>query len=651
MPRRRRPKPTPRRRTTTTTRAPRTPTSSHLATGVAASPERVDGYLPIGSYGLIGDCRSSALVGVDGSIDWFCAPRFDDASIFGRLLDAKIGGSWQIHPDEAHKVHQRYRDRTNLLDTVFSTGSGVVVVTDFMPIDEHSVVQHARPHNHPRVIRLVECLAGEMTMHQVFNPAPDFARTPVQLTMENGQIHGDAKDLHLCLSSTAKLEGPDDTFHLHATEAVAFSLHCGAAGRCNARAWSVEKARSLLRESQRYWWRWVGKVDYHGPYQVHVWRSALALKLMTYAPTGAIVAAPTTSLPEEIGGERNWDYRFTWLRDAAFTLYAFFQLGLTEEATSYFDWLTHRHLADRKVEDIPNLFDLSGHAHATEHILHHLEGYRGSKPVRTGNAAAHQLQLDIYGEVLDSAYVYARFGGVISETLWEDLSNIVEIAIKRWQEPDSSIWEVRSERRQYTYSKVMCWVAVDRGIRIADRYNLPYDKPAWRSARLRIHRAITAHGYSEHRRSFTQEFDSDALDASILRMSQVRFLADKDPRLHSTVRAIAQNLGEGVLVNRYNTADSEDGIPGDEGAFFLTSFWLVDALAHTGDLEQAERRFERLLHFSSPLGLFSEEVDVHSGELLGNFPQAFTHLALVGAAVNMERARQRSLGVKGLHKD
>jgi GH15 family glucan-1,4-alpha-glucosidase len=253
--------------------------------------------------------------------------------------------------------------------------------------------------------------------------------------------------------------------------------------------------------------------------------------------------------------------------------------------------------------------------------------------------------------VLDSAYVFARFGGgVISDTLWEELSNIVEIAIRRWEEPDSSIWEVRSERRQYVYSKLMCWVAVDRGIRIADRYGLPYDKPSWRRARVRIHRAITARGWSAHRRSFTQEFDSDALDASILRMLQVRFLRDKDPRLHSTVRAIEQHLGEGVLVNRYRTDESEDGLRGDEGAFFLSSFWLVDALAHCGELEEAERRFERLLHFSSPLGLFSEEVDVRSGQLLGNFPQAFTHLALVGAAVNMERARQRTLGVKGLRR-
>lgn len=635
---------------TTMTPAPRTSTRRDRTSASAVAAERVDGYLPIGAYGLIGDCRSAALVGVDGSIDWLCLPRFDNGSVFGRILDARKGGSWQIHPAGPHRVHQRYRDRTNLLDTVFSTGGGVVVVTDFMPVDEHSVLQHAKPHNHPRVIRLVECLAGEVTMRQVFDPAPDFAQASVKLTVDDGRIHADARGLHLCLSSTVALEGPESTFTLRATEAAAFSMHCGSAGRCRAQAWSLERARALLRASQRYWWRWIGQVDYRGPYQVHVSRSALALKLMTYAPTGAIVAAPTTSLPECIGGERNWDYRFTWLRDAAFTLYAFFQLGLTDEATAFFHWLSHRHLASRDATDIPNLFDLSGHAHTPERILDRLEGYRRSKPVRAGNAAVSQLQLDVYGEVLDSAYVYARFGGVISRTLWAELRNIVDLAIRRWREPDSSIWEVRSERRQYTYSKLMCWVAVDRGIRIADRYGLQYDRAAWRGARLAIHRAITSRGYSSRMRSFTQEFDGDALDAAVLRISQVRFLKDRDPRIQSTVRAVARRLGEGALVSRYHLGDSADGLRGEEGAFFMTSFWLVDALAHAGELEEAERRFERLLHFSSPLGLFSEEVDVRSGALLGNFPQAFTHLALVGAAVNMERARRRRLGVRGLRK-
>jgi len=630
------------------TAAPRTSTRQKPASGTAHGAARVDGYLPIASYGLIGDCRSAALVGVDGSIDWLCLARFDDGSVFGRILDARKGGSWQLHPAGPHEVHQRYRDRTNLLDTVFSTTTGVAVVTDFMPVDAHGVLQHAKPHNQPRVVRLVECLAGEVTMRQMFDPAPDFARAPAELTMDGGRVHADARGLHLCLSSTVAMSGPDFSFTLRATEAAAFSLLSDTAGHCRGEPWSLERARTLLRQSQRYWWRWIGQVDYRGPYQVHVWRSALALKLMTYAPTGAIVAAPTTSLPEELGGERNWDYRLTWLRDAAFTLYAFFQLGLTEEASAFFHWLTHRHLGERTVTEIPNIFDLSGQAHATEHTLAHLDGYRGSKPVRTGNAAARQLQLDVYGEVLDSAYVYARFGGAISRPLWAELRNIVNLAIRRWQEPDSSIWEVRSRRRHYTYSKLMCWVAVDRGIRIAEHYDLPYDRAAWRGARLAIHRAITARGYSTRLRAFTQELDGETLDAAVLRMSQVRFLRDRDPRMHSTVRAIASRLGRGVLVNRYRVEESEDGLRGDEGAFFMTSFWLVDALAHCGELEEAERRFERLLHFSSPLALFSEEVDVRTGSLLGNFPQAFTHLALVGAAVNIERARRRTLGVKGL---
>ena len=632
------------------TRAPRTSTRRDALPAAATAAERVDGYLAIGAYGLIGDCRSAALVGVDGSIDWLCLPRFDDDAVFGRILDARKGGSWQLRPVGRHRVHQRYRDRTNLLDTVFSTSTGVVVVTDFMPVDERDVMQHARPHNHPRVIRLVECLAGKVTMRQVFDPAPGFGLERVAVSVDDGRIHVDARGLHLCLSSTVPLRGAQSTFTLHATEAAAFSMHSGLAGRCRAQPWSLERARALLRASQRYWWRWIGQVDYRGPYQQHVWRSALVLKLMTYAPTGAIVAAPTTSLPEDIGGERNWDYRFTWLRDASFTLYAFFQLGLTDEASAFFHWLAHRHHADRKATGLPNLFDLSGHAHTTERVLEHLEGYRRSKPVRIGNAAVSQLQLDVYGEVLDSAYLYARFGGVISRTLWAGLRNIVDMAIRRWQEPDSSIWEVRSERRQYTYSKLMCWVAVDRGIRIADRYGLQYDRTAWRGARLVMHRAITSRGYSRRQRAFTQELDGEALDAAVLRISQIRFLRDRDPRVKSTVRAVARRLGEGALVSRYRLRDSEDGLRGEEGAFFMTSFWLVDALAHCGELEEAERRFERLLHFSSPLGLFSEEVDVRTGSLLGNFPQAFTHLALVGAAVNIERARRRTLGVKGLRK-
>ena len=568
--------------------------------------------------------------------------------MFSRILDARKGGYWQITPDVPSEVNQTYRDRTNLLDTIFATDMGLVTVTDFMPADAHDIMQHARLHDEPRLIRIVECLAGRVTMRHIFDPKPRFGLEESRFVCDDEHhIHADAGDLHLCLSSTVDLGGTDTTFTLSTGESAALSLRASKRGRCQTESWTVERARAYFRRSREFWWQWVGRVAYDGPYQVHVWRSALALKLMTYAPTGAIVAAPTTSLPEAIGGDRNWDYRFTWLRDASFTLYAFFQLDLVEEAEAFFHWLTHRHLAQRR-RRVPNLFDLSGHVHPTETELTHLEGYRKSRPVRIGNAATTQLQLDVYGEVLDSAYIYARFGGRISKALWEELRHIVDLAIDEWQKPDSSIWEARSEEQPYTYSKLMCWVAVDRGLRIAERYRHAHDATGWRAARRAIHRRITQQAWSQRRQAFAQFLGGDTLDAAVLRMSQARFLSDRDPRLINTINAIDEHLGAGVLVRRYRTDESADGLEGSEGAFFMTSFWLVDAIAHIGDVERAARRFEQLLTFASPVGLFSEEVDPGSGALLGNYPQAFTHLALVGAAVNIERARHRTLGVRGL---
>ncbi|MBV9100652.1 MAG: glycoside hydrolase family 15 protein [Candidatus Dormibacteraeota bacterium] len=610
---------------------------------------RADGYLPLSQYGLIGDCRTAALVGADGSIDWLCLPRFDDEALFCRILDAHTGGYWQIRPSDSYSVRQRYRDRTNILDTIYSTDGGLAIVTDFMPVVHHELHQHARLHNEPRLVRIVECLAGEVTLQHEFHPAPSYGRVPAEFSVHGNHVHAACGKVHLCLTTTAPDAAPESRVTLRMGETHAFSLRATRAGKCAVRAWNVEDARELMRATQQFWWRWIGQCSYAGPYQQVVWRSALALKLMSYSPTGAIVAAPTTSLPEWIGGDRNWDYRYTWLRDASFTLFALFQLDLTGEAEGFFHWLRHRHLGERS-RTVPNLFDLDGHSHRTEVELDHLDGYRHSRPVRVGNAAAHQLQLDVYGEVLDGAYVYARFGGVISRELWRELRAIVDLAIDRWEEADSSIWEARSQRAQYTYSKLMCWVAVDRGIRIADRWNHPHDHDRWRAARRAIRKRILTEGWSEERGAFTQVLGGDALDSAMLRISQVRLLGDRDPRVVSTIRAIEQNLGEGVLVRRYRTEETDDGLKGAEGAFFMTSFWLADALAHIGDLEGAQRRFERLLSFSSPLGLFSEEVDPRSGELLGNYPQAFTHLALVGAAVNIERARNRRIGVRGLRR-
>jgi GH15 family glucan-1,4-alpha-glucosidase len=611
--------------------------------------ERNDGYLPIEAYGLIGDCRSAALVGADGSIDWLCLPRFDDPSVLGRLLDARRGGHWQVSPADEHRVVQRYRDRSNILETVFSTAGGTVVVTDFMPIDEATVDHHARPHREPRVVRIVECLTGAVTMRHQLKPAPDYAAGGTRFHPEGNRFHANSAALHVCVESTVALTAATVRWRMRAGDVIALGLRSDKRGRCTsaAHAWSVEHARDLARITQEFWWRWIDRCHYEGPYQEPVVRSALALKLMTYAPTGAIVAAPTTSLPEEIGGERNWDYRFTWLRDASFTLYALFQVGMVEEANDFFNWLMRIGLG-RRGHDVANLYTLDGEDRADETELPQFSGYRGSHPVRIGNAAIHQLQLDVYGELLDSAYLFTRFGGVISKTLWAELRAIVNLAIDRWQLPDASIWEPRGGNEHYTYSKMMCWVAVDRGLRIAERFSLPHDAERWRSARRDIHRTVTTRGYSMTVNSFTQVLDCDELDAALLRMTQVRFLRDGDPRLRSTIDAVAAELGRGVLVHRYDVAASGDGVAGDEGAFLLCSFWLADALAHVGELEAAQLWFEKLLAFASPLGLYSEEADSRTGALLGNFPQAFTHLALIGAAVNIERARHRTLGVHGL---
>lgn len=610
--------------------------------------ERRDGYLPIAAYGLVGDCRSAALIGIDGSVDWLCLPRFDDASIFGRILDADRGGYWRIAPQAPHLVEQRYRDRSNVLQTIFVTATGRVVVTDFMPVHPATIERHAVPHGEPRLVRVVECLGGEVVVRSEMHPAPDYGRvSPGTFRVSDGRLHADTGEHHICIRATAPLSGRTTTIPMASGEVVAFGLSCSHRGSCPGDAWDTERARHLLRQTQDFWWRWIGGCVYDGPYQEPVWRSALALKLMTYAPTGAIIAAPTTSLPETIGGERNWDYRYTWLRDASFTLYAFFQLQLTAEAHAFFQWLTRTGVGS-DLQSVDNLYTVDGERIAGETVLEHLQGYRHSRPVRIGNGAARQLQLDVYGELLDSAYLYARFGGEIDEELWRDLRAIVELAIARWEQPDSSIWEVRGGPQHFTYSKVMCWVAVDRGLRIAERFRLPHDAERWRAARRAIHRRVTAQGWSERRSAFTQALGSEVLDAAVLRLLQVRFLPDHDSRLRQTVEAINTHLRDGELIRRYRLEETVDGVSGDEGGFLMCCFWLVDAWAHLGELERAQRHFERLLTFGSPVGLFSEEADPRTGELLGNYPQAFTHLSLVGAAVNIERARHRQLAPRGL---
>ncbi len=603
---------------------------------------RPGGYLPISQYGVIGDCRSAALVGADGSIDWLCLPRFDSPSLLGRVLDCDRGGFWQICPTGEFAARQRYLDRTNVLSTIFTTGSGRMVVTDFMPADASSIGQHASPHAHPRIVRIVECLSGSVTACSVFDPRPDYGSGTLRLHTSSGRWHGDDGRLHYCLQTTSGAVGARMELQLSPGEAVAFGLVTDNAGSCTSLPWTLEAARELLHSTDRFWREWLDSCSYRGVFREPVWRSALALKLMTYAPTGAIVAAPTTSLPEKVGGTRNWDYRYTWLRDASFTLYAFFQLGFHDEAHAFFRWLQSTGIGSLGI-GVSNLYTLDGSGDVPETELTHLAGYRGSKPVRIGNLAADQLQLDVYGEILDAAYVYAKYGGEVDGALWSQLEAIVELAAARWSEPDASIWEPRGGDQHFTYSRFMCWVALDRGLRLAEQWGHPHDSGRWRAIRRQIHLSVTEHAFSQQQQSFTQALGSELLDAAVLRMHQVGFLPPHDPRLRSTSRAIAAQLGTGALLRRYDPAKRLDGIHESEGAFVLCSFWLVDALAHQGDIEEAERLFNQLLAFASPLGLYAEECDMGTGELLGNFPQAFSHLALVGAAVNIERARVGSL--------
>ncbi|MGH2858221.1 MAG: glycoside hydrolase family 15 protein [Solirubrobacteraceae bacterium] len=601
---------------------------------------RRDGYLPISGYGLIGDCRSTALVGVDGGIDWCSLPRFDSPSVFGRLLDAQHGGSWQLGPAGQFSSWQRYAERTNLLETIFECDDGRAIVRDFMPIDEGSVAEHARPHERPRLIRIATGLAGRVVLRHRVDLRPDYARADDPLRPEDGRLHGDAAGHHWCVTATVPLTGAEQELELATGETVALALTCNRPGSCGHGVRDLDHARRLERTAQEFWWRWIGRCRYRGPYGEHVTRSALALKLMSYAPTGALVAAPTTSLPECIGGPRNWDYRFTWLRDSSFILYSLFGLGYEEEAHTFFEWLSGVAL-DRDVE---NLYTLDGRRSDAEQELDHLAGYRGSRPVRIGNGAAGQLQLDVYGELLDCAYLYVRRGGTIDAELWRELRHVAELAIERWSEHDASIWEVRGANQDFTYSKVMCWVAVDRALKLARRCGLELDVERFEHERRRIHEAVTSHGWSDSLRSFTQAFGSESVDAALLRLPQLGFLPHDDERLRRTVDAVDEHLSDGPLVRRYDTGETEDGLAGGEGSFVMCAFWLADGLAHAGELEEAQSRFESLLSYSSPLGLMAEEIDPDSGELLGNYPQAFSHLALISAALNIERLRNDDLG-------
>jgi GH15 family glucan-1,4-alpha-glucosidase len=633
-------------------------------------------YQPIDSYGVIGDCHSVVLIAPDGSVDWGCLPDFDSPALFCRLLDTERGGYFHIAPtDSAIPGSQRYLRGSNVLQTRFASTAGELVLTDFMPVETLSAWQFRELNNNTWrredgschcLVRMAECTHGEVAVTMTLKVTPDYAVSPSEITVipdglgaviSGGQQHvglgvvGAYRVPSFRMEVVPDPEGMHPSIIVQATlqegERLVFALGVGrnaqAARRLAERELHERNFDWELAHTLHCWRTWVEGSSYRGPYAERVERSALVLKLMTYAPTGAIVAAPTTSLPEGLGGVRNWDYRFTWLRDATFTLYALSVLGFTEEAHAFTHWL--RRLSYSNGEDLQIMYGIRGERELAERELGHLRGYWDSQPVRVGNGAVGQKQLDVFGEVMDCIHFYRRlgsferFGEQLEGPLWAMMRLLVENVCAHWQDLDSGIWEVRGELRHFVYSKVMCWVALDRGIRAAEQLHLEADVLRWRQVREQIRADILTHGYNTQLGAFTQSYGSTALDAVILLLPLVGFIPPDDPRMRSTVDRIIERLTDRQgFVYRYL---SDDGLTGDEGTFTMCTFWLVDNLAMQGRVDEARSLFERVLAYSGRLGLFSEEIDAQMGMALGNYPQAFTHIALINSAYNLKKAEMR----------
>jgi GH15 family glucan-1,4-alpha-glucosidase len=619
--------------------ATKTP-AGRAATVVSARARRAPSsrYLPIAEHGLIGDLHTVALVGTDGSIDWYCCPRFDSPSVFASILDADRGGRFRISPDsDGWTSKQLYLPDTNVLITRFLMPDGVGEVQDFMPV---APTRDAADRH--RIIRKVLAVRGQMGLVVDIAPRFDYGRAchDVALTLHGAVFR--SPGLTLSLSTSCPLEIVDGRdigarITIRSGETATFVLERVEPGETPV-PYSDADIAAEFDAAVAFWRGWLRRSRYNGRWREMVHRSALTLKLLTYAPTGAVVAAPTTSLPEQLGGARNWDYRYTWMRDAAFTLYALLRLGFSEEAGAFMDWLAarFRHATGRESGPLQIMYGIDGREDLAEEELSHLEGYMGSAPVRIGNGAATQLQLDIYGELMDSLYLCNKYGLPVYHDGWMELTRNLEWLMDHWDQPDEGVWESRSGRRDYTYSRLMSWVAMERAIRIAHQRGLPADISRWSAVRDRIYDQIMERGWNPTRQAFVQHYDTDVLDASLLLMPLCKFIAPTDPRWISTLDAISAELVSDSLVYRYNVAVSPDGVAGEEATFSLCSFWWVEALARAGRLDEARLTFEKMLSYANHVGLYSEEIGP-TGEQLGNFPQAFTHLALISAAFNLDR--------------
>jgi len=601
-------------------------------------------YKPIRDYAIIGNLRSAVLVSRDGSIDWAPAPFIDSPSIFAAILDDQKGGYWQIAPAGAYTREQYYIPDTNILVTKFTTDGGVLEVTDFLPIEKERTHLPAEKDTTFRIHRKVSCTRGSVVVRSVCAPRLNYAREITKLSeipggiliangAQKGALDADVPfviENSTAISNFALSEGGTRFFVLRYNTASALASHDDDTHH-----------DAELAETINFWRSWTKKCDTDvcmtaGPWQDIVTRSALLLKILFFEPVGTIAAAPTTSLPESVGGVRNWDYRFTWVRDSAFTLAAFARLGHVDEAEKYFRWLIHEcHTHLRKPDELQIMYGLRGERTLEEEILPHLEGYRGSHPVRIGNDAYRQSQWDIYGSVLDTAWRFHSLNRatVIDKATWEVLRSFANHVVSVWREPDEGLWEVRGGKAHFVYSKVMCWVALDRALRIADAYGFPCERETWEKERDAIRQSVMGRGWSEKKQSFVMRYGADELDASLLLIGRVGFLPPDDPHILSTITAIERELSrEDGLVYRYKT---NDGLPGTEGTFLLASFWLAGALAGAGRHGDSHTLFEKLLTLSNHVGLYSEEIDPLTKDFLGNFPQAYTHIGLINTALDL----------------
>jgi GH15 family glucan-1,4-alpha-glucosidase len=607
-------------------------------------------YPEISDHGMIGDLQTAALISTDGTIDWFCCPRFDSPSLFASLLDAEKGGYFRIAPaDSGYVTKQMYVPGTAILVTRFLDNNGVAEVVDFMPVSDES-----RGTNRHRLARMIRVVRGQMKLVMEVRPRFDYGRKQhrVDISSDGAVFRSDGEAIAVSRvaapgrstaeegTSVERIGDADArvTKVLSAGDVAGLVLEYGAD---TVRAIAPEEMTRLYEGTVAWWNRWLGRSTYHGRWQEAVTRSAMTLKLLQYAPSGAIVAAPTAGLPEQVGGERNWDYRFTWIRDSSFSIFSLLGLGYVEEAASFLGWLRDRLMeqagAAADSGPLKIMYRVDGSSDLKEETLDHLEGYKGSRPVRIGNDASDQLQLDIYGEAIDSIHLADQNGLRLGYEGWLKLTDIMSWLCENWDQPDEGIWETRGGRRDFTYGRFMSWVAFDRAIRLARRHGLPSDLGRWLQERDRIYTQIMDRGWNAKKRAFVQSYDSDTLDAANLLMPLLGFVSPTEPRWLSTLDAMSKTLVSDSLVYRYDPSASPDGLKGSEGTFSLCTFFYVDALSRSGQLDEARLTLEKMFTYANHLGLYSEEIGL-TGEQLGNFPQAFSHLALINAAINLDHA-------------